>query len=408
MPDDFTGFVADHSIPLSTLDPDAPLDDLEPLADVFGQARVVAIGESSHFVAEYYRLRHRLLRLLAERRGFTVFALESGFSEGLAVDAWVQGGPGDLRGIADESITYRMGQCAPMRMHLAWMREAGLRFAGLDVPGGTGSLLPALGHLAAFARKADPDALETVDRICANAEKYASEHTLLAYRDYAAMEQAARDEMTALLAELGTRFDALEPEYSAYADYRTVRHELRLATLADQALRSYAGRITGQITHPKVAARDRGIAETACWLLDEYGPKTKVLIGAHNSHLQRSPVVTPEFALSAAGHQLAHRLGDDYVSVAVTCVAGQAAGRRANPEAPGGAEVFAADLPPTPESSVEAQVPALHALDLRPARGRFPGPDRIRLIDGFLKTSVVDAHDVVVNLPLATLADQLA
>ncbi|MFI0463411.1 hypothetical protein ACH347_04960 [Saccharopolyspora sp. 5N102] len=38
-------------------DPDAPLNDLEPLRDVIGDARVVGIGESTHHAAEFYRMR---------------------------------------------------------------------------------------------------------------------------------------------------------------------------------------------------------------------------------------------------------------------------------------------------------------------------------------------------------------
>lgn len=36
-----------------TSDPDNPLDELEPLRDAIGGARVVAIGESSHFITEF-------------------------------------------------------------------------------------------------------------------------------------------------------------------------------------------------------------------------------------------------------------------------------------------------------------------------------------------------------------------
>ena len=143
----FAGYAADHSVPLDTLDPDAPFDDLEPLAARFRAARVVAIGESAHFVHEYYELRHRLLRFLVERCGFTAFAMESGFSEGLEVDSWIRGGPGDPDTVADRGITYRMGRCPEMRAHLSWMRSASVPFFGLDVPGSAASPLPALRNI---------------------------------------------------------------------------------------------------------------------------------------------------------------------------------------------------------------------------------------------------------------------
>ncbi|MBV8932074.1 MAG: erythromycin esterase family protein, partial [Kutzneria sp.] len=68
--------------PLRTLDPAAPLDDLAWLDEAVGDARVVAIGESAHYNHESYLLRHRLLRYLVERHGFTAYATESGFTEG--------------------------------------------------------------------------------------------------------------------------------------------------------------------------------------------------------------------------------------------------------------------------------------------------------------------------------------
>ncbi|MEV5428192.1 hypothetical protein [Streptomyces sp. NPDC052701] len=81
-PDPFTDWLRDHAVPLTRLDPEAPLDDLEPLRGIIGDARVVAIGEHSHFIGEFALMRRRILRFLAERCGFTALAFEYGFSEG--------------------------------------------------------------------------------------------------------------------------------------------------------------------------------------------------------------------------------------------------------------------------------------------------------------------------------------
>lgn len=411
MPDSFSKFVTDRSMPLDTVDPEAGLDDLEPLADTFRAARVVAIGENAHCVREFYLFRHRLLRFLVERCGFTVFAMESGFSEGLAVDAWVGGGPGELQEIADHGITYTMGRCPEMRDHLRWMREANtasttpVRFFGLDVPGSTASPLPAIRNVGRYLRRVDAEAGQAVDRLVALIEKYAGEHALPAYAAYGQLDRADRNELTVLLAELAARFDALEPDYcqlSGVEAYQVVRHELRLAGLLDQAVRANAARMAGETAHPKVAARDRGMAETVFWLLDRFGPDAKIVLGAHNSHLQRTPVSTPAFELSAAGHHLASRLGDDYLAVAVTCAGGRTATHRADPEAPGGVRIVGADLAPPGEGSVEATFPAEsgpRVVDLRGARGRLAGPERIRIMDGYQEAPVLDAYDLVVNLP---------
>jgi erythromycin esterase len=89
--DQLAQWLRQHATSLAGLDPAAPIDDLEPLRDIIGDARVVAVGENSHFIREFSLARHRILRFLAERCGFTVYALEFGFSEGFPVDTWVGG-----------------------------------------------------------------------------------------------------------------------------------------------------------------------------------------------------------------------------------------------------------------------------------------------------------------------------
>ena len=103
--------------PLRTLDPAAPLDDLEWLDEAIGAARVVAIGESAHGIREFYQLRHRLLRYLVERHGFDAYAMESGFVEGWGVNDWVHGGDDELSQVLATGVTFLMGLFVQMRTH---------------------------------------------------------------------------------------------------------------------------------------------------------------------------------------------------------------------------------------------------------------------------------------------------
>jgi len=352
----------------------SPLDDLEALAEVVRTARVVAIGESAHHVREYYDLRLRLTRFLVEQCGFSVFAMESGFSEGLAVDEWVRGGPGDVADVAARHITYRMGQCAEMREHLSWMRSAGVRFSGIDVPGSATSPLPGLLRLRH---------LPGVDEIIQLVRAYADEEGMAAYAAYAAMPQPDRDRITALLADLTVRLETGDAD-------DTARRELRLVVLLDQLLRG------------NVAARDLGMAETVLALaLTE--PGTKIVVGAANSHIQRVPMALPGITVPTMGHRLAERLGDAYVAIGVTAIAGVTPTRRRDPSAPGGVAVVGAELPAPREGSVEAAGAGMHDL-----RGRHEGPTAIRVLDGWQETDVPAAYDVVVTLPEISPAEQVS
>ena len=113
--DALTEWIASSATRLSTLDPDSAQDaDLEPLLDVIGDARVVALGESFHRGHEFFQLRHRVFRFLARRAGFTALVMESGFPDGLRLDAWLQlGGPG-LRDALRTGVSYHFGKCQEM------------------------------------------------------------------------------------------------------------------------------------------------------------------------------------------------------------------------------------------------------------------------------------------------------
>ncbi|GAA3073782.1 erythromycin esterase family protein [Streptosporangium carneum] len=163
-PSSFAGWLSAHAVPLTHLDPEAALDELEPLRELIGAARVVAIGENSHFIVEFSLMRQRILRFLAERCGFTVLAFEYGFSEGFPLDAWAQG-----EGLDDE-LQARLAAAIPVGVDepLRWMRRhnasAGVpvRFAGIDVPAAGGSLLPALTPVADYLCEVDPEALPMI------------------------------------------------------------------------------------------------------------------------------------------------------------------------------------------------------------------------------------------------------
>jgi erythromycin esterase len=356
------------------------MNDLEALADLVGGARVVGIGETAHHVGEYVTFRHRAVRFLVERLGFTTVALESGFSEGLSVRRWIDGGAGSLPEVAESGLTYRLGRAPEMQRFLAWMRAAKVDFTGLDLPGDLASMLPALDSLDRYLDGVDTYAVELVGRIRRHAAKYAGPHTLPAFAAYRAMDQADRDELTLLLAELSARFDAQKPNF-VRADYPATRHELRLAVLLDQQLRA---QLAGQLG--TVNIRDAAMAETARQLTG------KTIVLAANTHLQRIPFGP----LPVLGTFLAGELGDDYLAIAVTCRGGRTPTRRraANPA---GFELVDVDLTDPAPGSVEAMLSSTF-LDLRPLRAAG-GPQRIRSLDTYTEMPVAQAFDLVAGLP---------
>ena len=63
-------WATESAVELATTDPEAPLDDLEPLRHIVEDARVVFLGESRHDAGDQFRMKHRIIRFLVEEMGF--------------------------------------------------------------------------------------------------------------------------------------------------------------------------------------------------------------------------------------------------------------------------------------------------------------------------------------------------
>ena len=374
-----------------------PGDDPSVLADLVGDAHVVAIGENNHGVREFGALRERLARVLVRELGFGVVALESGFAEGARVDAWIRGSSDDLEDLARDGFTFRAGDPAEMRSLVAGLREhheAGgrVRFAGLDIPGSGGSPEPALrlvrDHLAQHA----PDAVPVVDAAFDATRAYAAANNGAAPQRYAELDAATRDAATAALVRLLLRVEALGPS----GEHRTARHLALGALRLDEQLREFAVLFAPDPPAHVVSSRDLYMADTVRFLRER---DERVVVLAHNGHLQRVPfAVMPGVSAPSAGTYLAQAYGDDYVVVGLTALAGSTPGLALDDTRRHGIALHEDALPDPGPDSVEEAVAAAGLgdgpvlLDLRPARGT-PGPTSIRHATTHIPVDVLAGYD---------------
>jgi hypothetical protein len=123
-----TRWVSRHAVPLRTVDPDAPLDDLAPLQRSIGGASVVGLGESVHGAAQETALKVRTLRLLVERMGFRTLAWEEDWTTGTLLNDYIQGRSDDLDAILPRMTgQWQSRQTADL---LRWLRRYNAGHAG--------------------------------------------------------------------------------------------------------------------------------------------------------------------------------------------------------------------------------------------------------------------------------------
>ena len=409
-------------IPLRTLDPTGPLDDLAWLDQAIGDARVVAIGESAHYNREFYQLRHRLLRYLVERHGFSAYAMESGFVEGWLTDNWVRGSeenagdPLQLSQVMANGITSLMGLWTEMRTHLEWMRQHNrtashpVGFYGIDLPGSIMSLVPGMDAVIAYLAEADaefrvdPTIRETASAYAA-ASAFSAPEALAAYGKLA---PERKDALTASLADLTARMTARRLDYlqrTAVDAYERALRSLSLTVTLDAMAREL---LRGNPHGMEFNVRDVAMADTVEWILRREG---RIVVAAHNGHIQRYPVTLPGMpSTTTMGMHLADRLGKDYLVIGTTTATGQTLNTA--PDFYTGKLVTELEEAPQP-GSLDALMTASHdgpfVTDLRRL-----SPANIRTVQTVFRqrggnvysdVSPLDAYDMIVHLPHVTPAE---
>jgi erythromycin esterase len=399
-------------IPLSTLDPAAPLDDLGWLDRVVRGARVVAIGESSHYNREFLQLRHRLTRYLVERHGFDAVAMETGFVEGWQIDSWVRGGDGELEQVMANGLTSLMGLWIETRALLEWLREHSraathpVGFYGVDLGGSNVSLLPGLDAVTAYLAQADPEcSVDPVLRETAAAFSAGSAFGIpAAMAGYPGLAPERRDALTAGLADLRARMTSRRLDYvrRTGADaYERALRSMHLTVTVDALFRELAR--GGQYA----MIREAAIADTVEWVLRR---EARIVLPAHNGHVQRYPVSMPGVPeMKSMGIHLADRLGADYVVIGTTSGAGQTL--------TDGADFFAGKLftemgSPEP-GSLDALMAASHdgpfAVDLRRLSpedtAQIRAVSRQRFGSIYSAQNPLDAFDALVHVPQVSAAE---
>ncbi len=153
-------------------------DDLEAFGAMVGDARVVGLGEPTHGSREVFQLKHRLVEYLAERKGFSVFAIEASAPDTEHVNRYVLEGVGDSR-----DVIARMGFWTwhTQEVHdlVVWMRawnlereRAGdprrLTFRGFDMQDGQSAMDEVLAFLESADEQLAREVADVYDR-CARA-----------------------------------------------------------------------------------------------------------------------------------------------------------------------------------------------------------------------------------------------
>lgn len=304
------------AIPLETVDPDAPLDDLAPVAEMLDGARIIGMGEATHGTREFHTIRHRLVRKLVADHGLRAVAFEDNFASVRRINEYVRDGEGDTESAMDSFLTYLFHTTEVRRM-IEWLRafnegrpeDDRVGVYGIDVQ----RAAPVAEWLRSYFERTDPEYLESVDDrldVVAQSSTFAFD-----------LDEDETGTMLELAVELGERLEAHEAAYVSETSASEWELARRHARVMEQSGQRRAAQLDETDVREQLFAgwevRDRSMAENVGWLLD-FEDTDRMAIWAHNSHLQRGTRELGGESLRPLGNFLDESYGRAYYPLGFT------------------------------------------------------------------------------------------
>jgi len=288
------GWVAANAIPLDTVEPGSGFRDLQPLKDLIGDSRIVALGESTHGTHEFFRLKHRIFEFLVSEMGFTVLGMETTMPEAFDLNRYVLSGEGDPVKALSNTHYWKYDTEEVLGL-VQWMRQYNanpahsrkLKFYGFDMQFAARAARVTVSYL----RRVDPKEAAILQRtldLLSNP---------LAIEDFALSKTRIR-QFAATAAAIVSDFDKRKQQYvqrSSTPEWSVARQHAQILAQCMESLRPGADG----------ALRDRYMAENIEWILREEGGDAKIALWAHNFHIAVQPRRMGDYLRKKFGNAMA-------------------------------------------------------------------------------------------------------
>ncbi len=379
-------------------------------------AKIVALGENSHFVKEFFEVKDSMIKLLIRECNTSTIAYEIGFIEGLKIDRWIKG---DGKEEDIDKLLSHFYYPNELKGTLSWIRRYNhqhhnkITFLGLDLPRNGGSLYPNLQVIADFIVKNDLNASESdlIESIRPIAGKLDFDSAAQVVFTYDTLSTEEKNTLTAALEKLKIRFENLEPLYRSEADKRAfdiTMHSIDGLVYFNYNMSSMSALLKGNAKPSDMGTRDKYMSDIVSWYATG-NPGSKIVLLAHNAHIQKTPVAFDGFISSIPlGVRLDQAFGEKYLALGITSLTGNTAALYPDKDQKYGFKVDITTLEPPVAGSIESYLSREKFL-----RGYLffrcsPDglqPDKIRFDSAYLTEDIKKAFDGMIFTQRSTISE---
>ena len=257
--------------------------DLKPLLERIGDARIVLLGEASHGTSEFYRMRQRITRALIEEKGFNFVAAEADWPDAARIDHYVR----HKDAMPSEWTAFSrfppwMWRNTDVRSFIDWLHQHNIEkrdderigFHGLDLY----SLYSSIREVLKYLDMSAPNLAEHARQRYACLSPWETDPAAYGHAALTGQYRECEKPVLAVLLDLlKQREQLIQNEEARFFD------AVQNAKLVANAERYY--RIMYYGSRASWNLRDNHMFETLNALLGHYGPESKAIVWAHNSHI---------------------------------------------------------------------------------------------------------------------------
>lgn len=303
---------ADKAVPLKTAQAESGLEDLAFLKPILKEVTIVGLGECTHGTREFFQMKHRILEFLVKEMGFTIFAIEASYSACLNINDYVLHG----KGSKEEALTsqgFWTWDTEEILDMIEWIRQYNLtvppkqqvKFYGVDVQ------IPEDPALRITPALLEIDTLLNISfDLLKAAQKRAKQLNYISHK-------ATFDSITtagyALLAKLYLN----QGSYSQSSSPENVALLLENMRIYLHSWEANLGFLKRQQTGiPGIEWRDYYMAENVQYLINKAPAGSKMVLWAHNGHVNADPETYINGGRKPMGAYLKEQYGDAYFTMA--------------------------------------------------------------------------------------------
>ncbi len=288
--------------------------DFSQLKDILKNKRIVALGESTHGLGEFYKMKAALAIYLHKELGYEVLAMEGGTGDiNLAYE--------DIDTISSKNLrdytlfgNFKAKEVDTLFNYIksTSTSKSPLIYTGYDTQFSSNYLITKLVRLLKPLDKTLSDSLSA--RIYSFQKMFQAgrNNDSIGYIKHRDIYITNAKDISNLLKSKKNQL--IQEKTLSIKAYKIIQKTLEMFVRSTN--------LSFQDRHKGYELRDELMAETLVWLLDEIYPNKKVIVWAHNAHIENSAPVN--YHTKLMGHYLKEKYQDDYYAIGLFAYEGDA------------------------------------------------------------------------------------